>query len=183
MNRTRRKRTVAQKKPDPARLDHSAENERLRAENWELKKRNSRQLRIIERMEDRAERRENKLRLLLQEISERQGIPDWLRKLPLVREAYAEFQPRLLDEFDGELPPADVAPLAVLEAHSMDLRTINALAEAGVETVGELLDKSQTFVLGVENLSHTSLEKIHAALRSAGYLDADEELPREEEDR
>ncbi len=157
-------------------MDHSDEVERLRLVNLQLRQRNARQLGVIARMEDRAERREGKLRLLLQEISERPTMPDWIRELPIVKEAYAEFQPRLMDHFHGELPRVDVAEVTVLEDFGLDLRIINTLDEWGVLYVRELLTKSQEWLLQLPNCSVASLEKIHVALRAAGFLGADAEL-------
>lgn len=166
---------------DRGRLDYSAEMERLRLDNLQLRQRNARQLGVIQRLEDRAERREGKLRLLLQEISERSAMPDWVRELPLVREAYAEFQPQVMDHFGGVHPRAETAEIVVLEDYGLELRIINTLDEWGVLYVRELLAKSQEWLLKLPNFSVASLKKTHDALRAAGYLAADEELAKGEE--
>lgn len=58
------------------------------------------------------------------------------------------------------------------------VRLANLCKEHGVLFLGQLLGKTQEDILGWPGASARTIEEIHAALRRAGYLGAEGELPR-----
>lgn len=104
-----------------------------------------------------------------------------LAKHPLVRQAYEKLQPWTTAQVAGEVPPPDQRPVADLDEHllagGLSVRTLKVLDRQNIYYVGQLKATTQEAVLRWMHCSRRTLDEIHRALRAAGYLADDEELP------
>jgi len=100
---------------------------------------------------------------------------------PAVLEGYRLLGSAALGAVDELQVAAEEQPLAALERFGLPVRVINALEAWTVRTVAELLVRTQEWVIAIPGLGTKALVEIHQALRAAGYLGAEEALPRDEE--
>ena len=75
----------------------------------------------------------------------------------------------------GENPQEKVLEMTIEEL-DLSVRSFNCLKRAGINTVEDLINKSEEEMMKVRNLGKKSLEEVIAKLRSLGFdLTSDEE--------
>ena len=61
------------------------------------------------------------------------------------------------------------ADLHEVKPRPLPVRVLNALAELEIETVGELIEKTERELLKVRNFSHSSLQEVKGFLKRNGF--------------